>query len=251
MRAETGSSALLRPQAAFKTTHWSVVLAVTHSDSPRAREALAKLCQTYWYPLYAYVRRRGYSAPDAQDLTQAFFEQLLERRSLAGATPGLGKFRSFLLTAMKHFLASQWKHGRAQKRGGGAPVLSLDWAAAEKRFDLEPATQESPDKLFEKQWALTLLSDVLTRLGREYQSEGKTEWFAALRQTLLGLRESQPYAELAVKLGLSEGAIKVAVHRLRKRYRELIREEIAKTLEDAREVEAEMRDLFQVLLGSQ
>jgi RNA polymerase sigma-70 factor (ECF subfamily) len=249
MCAETGSSTPLSPQAAFNTTHWSVVLAVTHSDSTRAREALAKLCQTYWYPLYAYVRRRGYSAPDAQDLTQAFFEQLLERRSLAGATPGLGKFRSFLLTAMKHFLASQWKHGMAQKRGGGAPMLSLDWAAAEERFDLEPATQASPDKLFEKQWALTILGDVLTRLGREYQSEGKTDLFAALRQTLLGLRESQPYAELAVKLGLSESAVKVAVHRLRKRYRGLIREEITNTLDDPREVEGEMRYLFQVLAG--
>lgn len=249
MCAETGSSASVRPQAAFNTTHWSVVLAVTHSDSTRAREALAKLCQTYWYPLYAYVRRRGYSAPDAQDLTQAFFEQLLERRSLAGATPGLGKFRSFLLTSLKNFLASQWKQGIAQKRGGGAPILSLDWAAAEERFDLEPATQASPDKLFDKQWALTILGDVLNRLGREYQSEGKTDLFAALKATLLGLRESQPYAELAVRLGLSESAIKVAVHRLRKRYRELIREDIANTLDDPREVEGEMRYLFQALAG--
>src|SRR5690348_6603749 len=185
MCAETGSSAPFKPQAAFNTTHWSVVLAVTRSDNTRAGESLAKLCQTYWYPLYAYVRRRGYLAPDAQDLTQAFFEQLLERRSLAGATPGLGKFRSFLLTTMKHFLVSHWKYHMAQKRGGGAPMLSLDWAAAEERFDLEPATQASPDKLFEKQWALTILGDVLTQLEREYQSEGKTDLFAALRQTLL------------------------------------------------------------------
>jgi RNA polymerase sigma factor (sigma-70 family) len=249
MSAETGSSGPARPQAAFNTTHWSVVLAASNNDSTRAREALAKLCQTYWYPLYAYVRRRGYSAHDAQDLTQAFFEQLLERRSLASATPELGKFRSFILTAMKHFLASEWKQGMAQKRGGGSQVLSLDWAAAEERFDLEPATHSSPDKLFDKQWAVTLLADVLRRLECEYQSEGKGDLFAALKQTLLGLRESQPYAELALKLGMNEGAVKVTVHRLRKRYRELIHDEIANTLDDPREVEAEMRYLFQVLAG--
>jgi RNA polymerase sigma factor (sigma-70 family) len=247
MRAETGSSASVRPQAAFHTTHWSVVLAVRHSDSPRARDALAQLCQTYWYPLYAYVRRRGYSAPDAQDLTQGFFAQLLARQSLVRATPELGKFRSFMLTALKRFLASEWRQGMAQKRGGGAAVLSLDWAAAEERLDLEPATHASPDKLFEKHWALTILQDVLHRLEQEYQRDGKAGLFAALRQTLLGVRESQPYADLAARLNLSESAVKVTVHRLRKRYRELIREEIANTLDDPREVEGEMRYLFQVL----
>ena len=247
--AETGSSAPTRPQAAFNTTHWSVVLAVRQSDSTRAQQALAKLCQTYWYPLYAYVRRRGYAAPDAQDLTQAFFEQLLERRSLNSATPQLGKFRSYLLTAMKHFLASEWKHGTAQKRGGGARILSLDWAAAEQRFDLEPATHASPDKLFEKQWAVTILGDVLNRFEREYRNEDKAELFSALKGTLMGLRESQPYAELARNLGISESAVKVSVHRLRKRYRELVHDEIANTLGDPAEVEAEMRHLFHVLAG--
>ena len=247
--AETGSSTPVGPQAAFNTTHWSVVLAASGGDSTRAREALARLCQTYWYPLYAYVRRRGYSGPDAQDLTQAFFAQLLERQSLASATPELGRFRSFILTAMQYFLANTWKRGMAQKRGGGAPLLSLDWAAAEERFDLDPATQASPDVLFDKHWALTVLGDVLNRLEGEYQGEGKSDLFAALKQTLLGTREAQPYAELARKFGLSEGAIKVSVHRLRKRYRELIRDEIANTLDDPREVEAEMRYLFQVLAG--
>jgi RNA polymerase sigma-70 factor (ECF subfamily) len=248
-RAEPGSSAPIRPQAAFNTTHWSVVLAATHSDSPRARNALAKLCQAYWYPLYAYVRRYGYSAPDAQDLTQAFFAQLLARESLASATPELGKFRSFILTAMKNFLASEWKQGMAQKRGGGSQMLSLDWAAAEERFDLEPATHSSPDKLFERQWALTVLGDVLNQLEREYQSEGKGDLFAALKQALLGMRESQPYAELAIRLGMSESAVKVTVHRLRKRYRKLIRDEIANTLDDPKDVDEEMRYLFQVLAG--
>jgi len=232
----------------FATTHWSVVLAAaTHCDTTRARAALARLCTTYWYPLYAYVRRRGYSAHDAQDLTQAFFAQLLERQSLATVAPERGRFRSFLLTVMNHFLASEWKKGMAQKRGGGYLTLSLDWAAAEQRFDLEPATLAAPDKLFEKQWALTLLAEVLNRLEREYQAEGKADLFAALKQTLMGARESQPYAELARELGMNESAVKVAVHRLRKRYRELIRAEIAHTLDHAQNVEAEMRHLFQVL----
>jgi RNA polymerase sigma-70 factor (ECF subfamily) len=244
---ETGTSAAGRPHPVFATTHWSVVLAATRTDTTRARDALAKLCQTYWYPLYAYVRRRGYSTPDAQDLTQAFFEQLLERQSLASADPDLGRFRSFLLKSMNNFLASEWKKGMAQKRGGGGTMLSLDLAAAEQRFDLEPATFASPDKIFEKLWALTLLGEVMDRLEREYEGEGKTDLFAALKQTLLGLRESQPYAELAPKLGMNESAVKVAVHRLRKRYRELIRAEIANTLDRSQDLEAEIRHLFQVL----
>jgi RNA polymerase sigma-70 factor (ECF subfamily) len=237
-------------QPVFATTHWSVVLtAGTHHDTTRARDALARLCQVYWYPLYAYVRRRGHNAPDAQDLTQAFFEQLLRRQSLASADPERGRFRSFILTAMNHFLAVEWKKARAQKRGGGNPNLSLDWAAAEQRFDLEPATTLAPDRLFEKHWALTLLGEVLSRLEREYQAEGKGRLFAAIKETLLGRRESQPYAELAETLGMNEGALKVAVHRLRKRYRELIRAEIANTLDPSEDVEAEMRHLFQVLAG--
>ena len=236
------------PAPVFATTHWSVVLAAaTHHDTARARDALARLCQIYWYPLYDYVRRRGHSAHDAQDLTQAFFAQLLARQSLATAEPERGRFRSFLLAVMNHFLANEWKKGMAQKRGAGGQNLSLDWALAEQRFDLEPATYAAPDKLFEKQWALTLLAEVLNRLEGEYQAEGKTDLFAALKPTLMGARESQPYAELAGKLGLNESAIKVAVHRLRKRYRELIHAEIANTLDNPGEVEAEMRHLFQVL----
>lgn len=235
--------------AVFVTTQWSVVLTAGRTDTRRARAALEKLCQTYWYPLYNYVRRRGHSPEDAQDLTQEFFAQLLKRQFLAIADPDLGRFRSFLLTAMNHFLANEWSKARAQKRGGGLPNLSLDWAAAEKRFDLEPADNSAPDKIFEKQWALTLLGEVLSRLECEYQSEGKTELFAALKQTLMGTRESQPYAELVARLGMNEGAVKVAVHRLRKRYRELIRDEIAGTLDGMQDVEDEMRHLFSVLAG--
>jgi RNA polymerase sigma-70 factor (ECF subfamily) len=245
---ETASSTLPARQPVFATTHWSVVLtAGTHHDTTRARAALARLCQVYWYPLYTYVRRRGHNAHDAQDLTQAFFEQLLRRQSLASADPERGRFRSFILTAMNHFLTSEWKKAVAQKRGAGSPNLSLDWAAAEQRFDLEPASGAAPDRIFEKQWALTLLAEVLNRLEHEFQADGKAELFAALKETLLGRRESQPYAELAKSLGINESAVKVAVHRLRRRYRELIRAEIANTLDDSGEVEAELRYLFQVL----
>jgi RNA polymerase sigma factor (sigma-70 family) len=247
---ETASSTVPARQPMFATTHWSVVLtAGTHRDTTRARDALARLCRVYWYPLYAYVRRRGHNAPDAQDLTQSFFEQLLRRRSLAAADPERGRFRSFLLTAMNHFLASEWKKAVARKRGGGERNLSLDWAAAERRFDLEPATTLAPDRLFEKQWAWTLLDEVLSRLEREYRAEGRGELFAAIKETLMGRRESQPYAELARALGMNEGALKVAVHRLRKRYRELIRAEIANTLDYSEDIEAEMRYLFQALGG--
>lgn len=247
MRAEIGSSAPMGPRATFNTTHWSVVLAATRGSNDGAQEALARLCQTYWYPLYAYVRRRGHSAHDAQDLTQAFFAKLLERESLVSASPERGKFRSFILTAMKHFLSSEWRQATAQKRGGGLELLSLDWAAAEERYDLEPASHSSPDKLFEKQWAVTVLDDVLKRLEQEYQTAGKAELFGVLKQTLMGRREAQPYSELASRLSLSESAVKVTAHRLRKRYRELIRTEIAGTLEDPQEVDEELRYLFQVL----
>jgi RNA polymerase sigma factor (sigma-70 family) len=231
------------------TTKWSVVLAAGRSDTTGAQTALEKLCRTYWYPLYAYVRRRGHSPEDAQDLTQAFFAQLLEDRSLAGADPNLGRFRSYLLTAMNHFLTDEWKKARAQRRGGGCEVLSLDWAAAEERFDLEAAEDSTPDKIFEKQWALALLAAVLKGLEFEYQNDGKKDLFTALKQTLMGTRESQPYAELGAALGMNESAVKVAVHRLRKRYRELIREEIAGTLERSRDIEEEMKCLFSALAG--
>lgn len=231
----------------FVTTRWSMVLAATRNDSTQSRDALARLCQVYWYPLYGYVRRRGYAVHDAQDLTQAFFEQLLARQSLVSADPNLGRFRSFLLAAMNNFLISEWKKGMAQKRRGACNMLSLDLAAAEERFDLEPADNAAPDKIFEKQWATTLLAEVLNRLDREYQDEGKSDLFSALKQTLMGLRESQPYGELASRLDMNENAIKVAVHRLRKRYRELIRDEIANTLGPTEDVDSEMRYLFKVL----
>lgn len=245
----TSAAKTSRPQHYFATTHWSVVLAAGRQDTARAHLALEKLCQSYWYPLYAYVRRRGQSAHDAQDLTQAFFARLLERQSLAGADPERGRFRSFLLGAMNHFLADEWAKLRTQKRGGGQAILSLDLAAAEERFDLEPADQTSPDRAFDRAWATALLEKVLRDLEEEFRREGKAALFHALKQTLAGARESQPYAELAAQLGLNEGAVKTAVHRLRKRYRQLIEAEITHTVASPDEVADEMRHLFRVTAG--
>ena len=243
------SSSETAPRPVFVTTHWSVVLKAGRDGGTRAEPALARLCQTYWYPLYAYARRRGYQAHDAQDLTQEFFSRLLDRRWLARADPGRGRFRSFLLASMNHFLANEWQKARAAKRGGGRPALSLDLAAAEQRYDLEPTDDATPDKAFDKQWALRLLEAVLTRLEQEYEREGKAALFALLKRTLAGARESQPYAELAPRMGMSQGAIKVAVHRLRRRYRQLIRDEIARTVASPEEVDSEMRHLLDALAG--
>lgn len=224
-----------------------MVLTAGRGNNTHARAALEKLCRTYWYPLYAYVRRRGHTPEDAQDFTQEFFARLLERQSLAAADPDRGRFRSFMLAAMNHFLVDEWKRAHAKKRGGGALPLSLDLAAAEERFDLEPVDTAAPDRIFERQWALALLDEVLNRLEAEYAGEGKKELFTALKQTLAGTRESQPYKELGARLGLSENNVRVAVHRLRKRYRELIRSEIAQTLDGPQDVEDEIRHLFNVL----
>lgn len=233
----------------FLTTHWSVVLAAGTCDTTGARAALEKLCQTYWYPLYAYVRRRGHSAHDAQDLTQAFFACLLERQSLANATPDRGRFRSFILGAMNYFLAREWAKMQTQKRGGGRPILSLDMVGAEERFGLEIAGPGAPDQAFDKEWGTALLETVLSRLEEEYQSEGKTQLFSALKQTLAGSRESQPYAMLAAQLEMNPGAVKTAVHRLRKRYRQLLEAEIANTVTSPEEVKEELRYLLAVISG--
>ena len=232
----------------FVTTHWSVVLAAG-DGSTRAQDALAKLCQTYWYPLYSHVRRSGYSPHDSQDLTQEFFTRLLERQFLASADPSRGRFRSFMLASLNHFLIKEWEKARTQKRGGGHEMLSLDLAAAERRYDLELADYATPDKAFDKQWALALLDEVLERLESEYREDGKADLFAALKRSLAGTRESQPYAELAAQLGMSESAIKVAVHRLRKRYRELLKLEISNTVNSPQETEEELRHLVQALAG--
>ena len=235
---------------AFVTTHWSVVLTAGRSDTTRARDALAKLCQTYWYPLYAYVRRRGHSPEDAQDLTQEFFARLLEKNWVGDADQTKGRFRSFLLSALNHFLSDEWDKARAQKRGGGVPPVPLQFDTAETRYGVEPADNVTPERSFELRWALTLLEEVLKRLQAEYEHEGKADLFAALNPCLVGERTSQPYAELAKKLGTTEGAVKAAVHRLRQRYRALLRDEIAQTVAGPDEVDEELRHLFAVLAGN-
>ena len=242
-------TSLDQQQPAFVTTHWSVVLAAAGADTTHAPAALERLCRTYWYPLYAYARRRGQSVEDAQDLTQAFFARLLERHWVADANRERGRFRTFLLTAMSRFMADEWDKVRAQKRGGGVGHVPLQLDDAETRYGCEPADHRTPEEYFERRWALTLLDTVLQRLRAEYESEGKGGLFAALSETLAGSRESQPYAELAAQLSLSEGAVKVAVHRLRKRYRHLLRAEIAQTAAQGEDVDEELRHLFAALGG--
>ena len=233
----------------FTTTHWSVVLAAGLSESPQAAQALETLCGTYWYPLYAYVRRRGHGHEDAQDLTQAFLLQLLERKSFGRADPGKGRFRSFLLAGLNYFLADARDRVSAQKRGGGQPILSFDAQTAEQRYRLEPVDYLSPDRLFERQWALALLGQVLARLEEEYREAGKDRLFQQLRVFLVAGRGEATYAQVAAELGLSGEAVKKAVHRMRQRYYSLFRETIAQTVADPAEVADEMRYLCTMMAG--
>lgn len=247
-----GTPALLGEVArrpAFVTTHWSVVLAAGRSETTQARNALEQLCRTYWQPLYAYVRRCGHSPEDAKDLTQEFFARLLERKLVAKADPRRGRFRSFLLASLKHFLAHEWEKAHARKRGGGAQVLPLEFDTAESRCGQPIAPGDTPDRAFDRQWALTLLDVVLARLRREYSDAGREDLFLGLKDTLAGGRSEIPYRELADRLRMSEGAVKVAAHRLRRRYRELLREEIAHTVSGPEEVEEELRQLLAALSG--
>ena len=234
----------LAPKApVFATTHWSIVLAAGGA-TPAAGDALAVLCRAYWYPLYVFVRRQGHGPHDAQDLTQEFFARLLAKRTLGAVAPERGRFRTFLLTAMDHFLINEWHRARTQKRGGGAPLLSLD-DDAEARYLREPADAITPEKFYDRRWALTLLDRVLVRLGGEMGAMGKAPQFEALKICLGGGKHA--YAEVARGLGMTEGAVKVAAHRLRERYRALIRAEIAETVTSSEEVDSEMRDLFAAL----
>ncbi len=247
--AEThsGSSAPSRLPPVFATTHWSVVLAAGHGDTVEAQDALTHLCRVYWYPLYAYARRRGQSPHDAQDLTQEFFARLLEGNWVAQADRQRGRFRTFLLSAMQHFMANEWNKAHAKKRGGTQPVLSLDDDSPEKRYLMEPAEKSTPETLFERGWALSLLNDVLQRLQDEYRRDGKAAWMEAMRPALTAEREAIHYAEIAGRLGITENAARVGVHRLRRHYRRLIQEEVARTVASPDDVKEEMRHLFQAL----
>jgi len=231
----------------FVTTHWSVVLAARGADSTRGRAALERLCQTYWYPLYAFVRRLGQDPHDAEDLVQGFFEQCLAKNYFEAADQAKGRFRSFLLLALKRFMANEWDKARTRKRGGGAPTVALDALTAEERYALEPADRLSADRLFERRWALTLLEKVLDRLREEQVAANRGTAFEQLRDCLTAGGRGTPYAELAARLGMTEGAVKVAVHRLRQRYRELLEEEIAHTVSSPEEVAEERRYLLQAL----
>ena len=231
-------------KAWFVTTHWSVVLCAQDSDSPRSREALESLCRTCWYPLYAYARRTGHSAPDAEDLTQGFFARLLEKDYLKAAAREKGRFRTFLLVALKRYLANEWDRQHAQKRGGFAPVVPIDQDLAESRFASEPAHNLPADLLFDRQWAMTLLERSMTQLQQEYLASGRAQLFDYLRPCLTKDESALPYAQIAGRLKLTEAAVKMAVHRLRSRYREILRHEIAQTVSTPEEIEEEIRHLF-------
>ena len=233
----------------FATTHWSVVLAAGQGDSPHAAAALEKLCRAYWYPLYAYVRRRGSGPEDAQDRTQSFFARLLEKDLLSRASPQRGRFRSFLLTALQNFLADEHDRAVAHKRGAGQPLISLDALDGEARYALEPADEVSPDKLFERRWATTVLEQAWTRLELEYAGEGKADLFRELRRFNSAQESAPGYAEAAGNLGLPENTVKSLVLRMRRRYRALLRVEIAHTVADPAEIDEEIRYLLRALGG--
>src|SRR5215469_476271 len=237
------------PQAsrAFHTTHWSVVLAAREEEGTVAREALASLCTAYWYPLYGFVRGRGFSAQDAEDLTQEFFRRFLEKNSLRNVSPAGGKFRSFLLTCLKNFLVNEWERAHAQRRGGGQSPIPLDCEEGETRLSLEPADQVTPEALFERRWALAVLEHTMKALREEYVAKGKSDVFEELSGFLPGGRGSESRAELAAKRGISVGAVDVAVHRLRQRFGALLREQVAHTVASESEVDEEIRYLMTVL----
>jgi DNA-directed RNA polymerase specialized sigma24 family protein len=231
----------------FATTHWSVVLSAGQAASPSAAAALEELCRTYWYPLYAFVRCKGHSPHDAQDLTQAFFGRLLGKNYVAQADRERGRFRTFLLAALSHFLADEWDKQRRIKRGGGQVMISFDGVSAEERYRLEPIGQLDPAKLYERRWVTTLFDNVLARLKQEFNDSGKGKLFDHLRSALLVENKESSYAQLGLPLGLKEDAVKQAVHRMRRRYRELFRQEIAQTVAEPSEVEDELKHLFAIL----
>jgi RNA polymerase sigma factor (sigma-70 family) len=228
----------------FQTTQWSLVLRAGRREDRDADAALGELCQRYWYPLYVYVRRHMADAHEAQDLTQDFFARLQEKNYLLVADPRRGRFRSFLLATLKHFLGHQRDRAKAQKRGGRRTLLSLDFQSAESRYHLEPAHELTPERLFERRWALALLEHVLTRLREEQAAGGKPRLFERLKEFLTRGKSSQSYQQVADELAMTEGAVKVAVHRLRRRYRELLEEEIAQTVAGPEEIEDERRALL-------
>ena len=237
----------VRPIAVFATTRWSLVLNAAHPDSPEADHALAELCRLYWYPLYAHVRRFGYDPDTSRDLTQEFFVRLLEKNYLSTADRRRGRFRGFLLTAFKCFLANEWDRAMAQKRGGGCELVWLDALSAEERYRFEPVDTLTADQIFDRRWALDLLARVRDQLATEFAAAGKDDRFQALEQFLPGAQPIESQATVAARLGLNENAVKQEVHRLKKRYVELLRAEIAQTVAHPDEVDDEIRHLVDVV----
>jgi len=242
-QAERNSSSY--PKAGFATTQWSIVLSV--GQPSQSREALATLCQLYWYPLYAYVRRKGYQSAEAQDLTQAFFAELLEKERIQMADQQRGRFRAFLLSSLQNFLHNQWREKQAQKRGAGTLPISFDFHDGENRYFQEPSDELTPEKIYERRWAMTFLENSVANLRSEFEKTGKVELFDNLKAYLGGPSDTVPYREMAEKLGISENAVKVAVHRMRRRCRELLLNDIAETVSSPEEVDDELQQLFAAL----
>jgi RNA polymerase sigma factor (sigma-70 family) len=256
--AQQGDEHSAKPAGLFATTHWSVVLTARDANSPPAAQALDRLCQDYWYPIYAYVRRKGRTPDEAEDLTQAFFAHLLQKDFLCNVGREKGRFRSFLLACLTHFLVDEWEKARAARRGGrcaSGPLATaqppdccpLDLERAEERYRLEPAANADPQSLYERRWALDLLDRVFDRLRSEAVASGKRVVFDQLQGSLIGERSAETYAQLGARLGMSETAVKVTVHRLRQQYRNLLLEEIAHTVATPDDIEEELRYLFEVV----
>lgn len=231
----------------FGSTHWSLVVRAGNRQDSQADQALAALCQRYWLPLYVFARRRVADVHEAQDLTQEFFARLLEKNVLASASRERGRFRSFLLTALKNFLANEWDRSQTLKRGGAVEILSLDWEAGESRMTLEPSHDITPERLFDRQWTLTLLEHVISSLQSEFESAGKARQFEALKGTLTGERSESAYASIAAELEMTEESARQAAHRLKKRYREMLRAEVAQTIAEPGDLDDEIQQLFQTL----
>jgi RNA polymerase sigma factor (sigma-70 family) len=231
----------------FETTRWSLVVSAGQVGTPESKEALATLCGLYWYPIYLFVRRRGYGADEALDLTQGFFTRLLEKNDLAFADRARGRFRSWLLGCLKHFLANEWDRANAQKRGGGRSVLSIDAEDAEGRYSREPSHDLTPERIYDRRWALTMLDQTLGTLRDECKQNGKTKLFDALKPALAGQGRDEGYSQIGEQLGMTEGAVKVAAHRLRARYRDILRIRISETVDTEQAVDEEIKDLFNAL----
>jgi RNA polymerase sigma-70 factor (ECF subfamily) len=247
--SDSGSQSIPEGAREFRTTHWSVVLGAADSAAPGAAEALEKLCRAYWYPLYAYVRREGYGPDDAQDLTQGFFARFLEKNYLAQVNREKGRFRSFLLASLRHFLADERDRAQALKRGGGQIFISRDAEEAEQRYQQEPADKSSPESIYERRWALTVLDRAQAKLKAEFTADGKSDLYEALKIFLSGEKPEQTHAQLAARLGKSTDAVRCAVQRLRQRYGELIRAEVSDTVSSAGQIDEEIRYLLQVIGG--